>query len=99
VLDRMLRRLQALVRASEYVMTLHGHEEMEADGRTVYDVEEVILNGPDCGASTGSTPEGVEVPRGRCHARWRCGDGRREDRADGETDRRDRVRAVGTGAA
>jgi hypothetical protein len=45
VLDRILRRLQALVRASEYVMTLHGHEEMEADGLTVYDVEHVILTG------------------------------------------------------
>ena len=43
--DRVLRRLQALVRASEYVMTLHGHEEMEADGLTVHDVEHVILTG------------------------------------------------------
>lgn len=43
--DRVLRRMQALVRASEYVLTLHGHEEMEADGLTVYDVEHVILTG------------------------------------------------------
>ena len=43
--DRVLRRMQALVRASEYVMTLHGHEEMEADGLTVYDVERVIVTG------------------------------------------------------
>ena len=43
--DRVLRRMQALVRASEYVVTLHGHEEMEADGLTVYDVEHVILSG------------------------------------------------------
>lgn len=43
--DRVLRRMQALVRASEYVVTLHGHEEMEADGLTVYDVEHVILTG------------------------------------------------------
>src|SRR5437667_4673400 len=28
-----------------YVMTLHGHEEMEAYGLTVYDVEHVILTG------------------------------------------------------
>ena len=26
-------------------MTLHGHEEMEADGLTVHDVEHVILTG------------------------------------------------------
>jgi hypothetical protein len=37
--------MQALVRASEYVMTLHGHEEMEADGLTIYDVEHIILTG------------------------------------------------------
>ena len=42
---RVLRRMQALVRASEYVMTLHRHEEMAADGLTVYDVEHVILSG------------------------------------------------------
>jgi hypothetical protein len=45
VFDRVLRRLQALVRASEYVVTLDGHEEMEADGLTVYDVEQVIITG------------------------------------------------------
>lgn len=45
MLDRILRRLQALVRASEYLMTVHGHEEMQADGLTVYDVEQVILTG------------------------------------------------------
>ena len=41
----MLRRMQALVRAGEYVVTHHGHEEMEADGLTVYDVEHVLLSG------------------------------------------------------
>jgi len=45
VFDRVLRRVQALVRANEYVVTLHGHEEMEADGLTVYDIEQVILTG------------------------------------------------------
>ena len=43
--DRVLRRMQALVRASEYILTLHGHGEMEADGLTLYDVEHVILTG------------------------------------------------------
>ena len=42
--NRVLRRMQALVQASEYVLTLHGHEEMEADGLTVYDIENVILS-------------------------------------------------------
>jgi hypothetical protein len=45
VLDRVLRRMRALVRANEYVLTLHGHEEMEADGLSVYDVEHVIMTG------------------------------------------------------
>ena len=43
--DRVLRRMQALVRANAYVLTLHGQEEMEADALTVYDVEHVILGG------------------------------------------------------
>lgn len=43
--ERMLLRMQALVRRSEYVLTLHGHEEMEADGLTVFDLEHVILTG------------------------------------------------------
>lgn len=43
--DRVLRRMQALVHAGEYVLTLHGHEEMEADGLTVYELEHVILAG------------------------------------------------------
>jgi hypothetical protein len=34
-----------LVRAGLYVMTLHGQEEMEADGLTVDDVERVLLTG------------------------------------------------------
>jgi hypothetical protein len=37
--------MQALLRANDYVVTLHGHEEMEADGLTVYDVEHVIMTG------------------------------------------------------
>lgn len=40
-----LRRMQALVRASRYVMTVHGHEEMGADGLTIADVERVIVTG------------------------------------------------------
>ena len=43
--DRVLRRMRELVRTSQYVMTLHGHEEMEADGLGVFDVEHCILTG------------------------------------------------------
>jgi len=45
VFDRVLRRMHELVRTSRYVMTVHGHEEMEADRLTVFDVEHCILTG------------------------------------------------------
>lgn len=57
---RVLRRMQTLVRASEYVVTLHGHEEMEADGLTVYDIEHVILTGRI-----------VEKQRDQCRKEWK----------------------------
>jgi hypothetical protein len=37
--------MQELVRTSRYVMTIHGADEMEADGLTVYDVEHRVLTG------------------------------------------------------
>jgi len=37
--------MRELVRTSRYVMTVHGHEEMEADRLTVFDVEHCILTG------------------------------------------------------
>ena len=43
--DRVLRRIRELVRTSRYVMTVHGHEEMDADQLTVFDVEHCILTG------------------------------------------------------
>lgn len=43
--DRMLRRMRDLVRASEYVLTVHGADEIEADGPSVFDVEHCILTG------------------------------------------------------
>ena len=43
--DRVLRRLQDLVRGRLYVMTSHGQQEMEADGLTLEDVEQVLLTG------------------------------------------------------
>jgi hypothetical protein len=54
--------MQALVRASEYVMTLHGHEEMEADGLTVYDVEHVILNGRIVERQSSGPPDDTKLP-------------------------------------
>ena len=43
--DQVLLRLRALVRGSKYVMTVHGHEEMLADGLTIFDVEHCLLTG------------------------------------------------------
>ena len=36
VFDRILRQMRELVRTSQYVMTLHAEEEMEADGLNVF---------------------------------------------------------------
>ena len=41
--ERVLRRMRELVRGGLYVMTVHGQEEMEADGLTLDDVEHVLL--------------------------------------------------------
>ena len=43
--DRVGRRMRALVREGAYVVSLHGHEEMEADGLTADDLEHVSLTG------------------------------------------------------
>ena len=43
--DRILNRMRGLVRAREYVMTVHAEDEMDADGLTIYDVENVVLTG------------------------------------------------------
>ena len=45
VFDRVLRRMRDLVRADDYVLTVHGPDEMEADGLTVLDVEQCIFTG------------------------------------------------------
>jgi uncharacterized DUF497 family protein len=37
--------MRELVLSGLYVMTVHGQEEMEADGLTLHDVEHVILTG------------------------------------------------------
>lgn len=43
--DRVLRKMRELIQTSQYVMTLHAEEEMEADGLNVFDVERCVLTG------------------------------------------------------
>ena len=43
--DRNLREMRELIRRSQYVVTVHGQEEMEADQLTIFDVEHCILTG------------------------------------------------------
>jgi len=43
--DRILKRMRGLVRAREYVMTIHAEDEMDSDGLTIYDVESIVLTG------------------------------------------------------
>ena len=42
---RVLSKMQELIGAGQYVVSLHAEEEMENDGLTVFDVEEVVLSG------------------------------------------------------
>jgi hypothetical protein len=41
----MLRQMREKIRTRQYVMTLHGEEEMDDDGFTIFDVERAILTG------------------------------------------------------
>jgi len=43
--NRVLKRMRELIRTSQYVMTLHAEDEMEADALSVYDVESTVLTG------------------------------------------------------
>jgi hypothetical protein len=45
VFKRVLQRMRELVKAGQYVLTIHGADEMDADGLTIYDVEHCILSG------------------------------------------------------
>lgn len=45
MLERILKRMRDRIRTKEYVMTLHADEEMNDDGLSIFDVEEVILTG------------------------------------------------------
>ena len=41
----ILQRFRQRIRTRQFVMTLHGLDEMEAEGFTVLDIEHVILTG------------------------------------------------------
>ena len=43
--DRILKKMREKIQTRQYVMTLHGEEEMDEEGLTVYDVESGILTG------------------------------------------------------
>ena len=43
--DQVLTHIRAQVRALEYVVTIHADEEMDNDGLSIVDVEQVILTG------------------------------------------------------
>jgi hypothetical protein len=43
--ERILQQMREKVRALRYVMTLHAEEEMDGDGLSIFDVEQVILTG------------------------------------------------------
>lgn len=43
--ESMLQRIQAKIRTLDYVMTIHADEEMDDDGLSILDIEQVILTG------------------------------------------------------
>jgi hypothetical protein len=43
--ERILNRMREKVRALQYVMTVHAEEEMDSDGLSIFDVEQIILTG------------------------------------------------------
>ncbi len=43
--ERVLRQMRERVRTRQYVMTLHGEEEMDEDELSIFDVESAILTG------------------------------------------------------
>jgi uncharacterized DUF497 family protein len=45
VLDEILQRIQAKVRTLDYVINRHADEEMDDDGLSIFDIENVLLTG------------------------------------------------------
>jgi hypothetical protein len=45
VFERVQNAMRAKVRARQYVITIHAEEEMDADGLSIFDVENAVLTG------------------------------------------------------
>lgn len=45
MVENIRDKMRDLIRSLNYVMTIHGEEEMENDGLSILDVESAILNG------------------------------------------------------
>jgi len=45
VFDRILKEMRDKIRSLEYIMSIHGEEEMNNDSLSIYDVEHCILTG------------------------------------------------------
>jgi hypothetical protein len=45
VFEPILQRIQAKIRALDYVMTTHADQEMDDDDLTIFDIEQVLLTG------------------------------------------------------
>jgi uncharacterized DUF497 family protein len=45
VFEPILQQIQAKIRLLDYIVTIHADEEMDDDGLTIFDVEQVILTG------------------------------------------------------
>jgi len=45
VFEFVLHHIQAKIRTLDYVMTIHADEEMDDDGLSILDIEQVILTG------------------------------------------------------
>jgi hypothetical protein len=45
VFNRILKEMRDKIRNREYIMTIHGEEEMNNDSLTIFDVERCILTG------------------------------------------------------
>lgn len=43
--EKIRDRMRDLIRSLDYVMTIHGEEEMENDGLSVFDIENAVLTG------------------------------------------------------
>lgn len=45
MLDRIIKVMREKIRSREYIMSIHGNEEMDEDSLSIYDVERCILTG------------------------------------------------------